>query len=428
MFRFSVRPLVVALALSLAACASIPYAADDELPTPVQVADGSPERAALNGEVWDAAVRYTERLFYKRDLGGVPFAEQAAERRPEAVASPDADQFYARLTELLDLLDDDHTHVLSPVEREMVRAREQGQSRAGFGFMLTARGDDRFVSLVRPGTPAAEAGILPGWKVETVNGFSVIVAPAPVVGRTDRIVFVDEAGERRTLDMTAVLIEPRPRFETRTLDGGVAYIRFDDFDKTRYDAFVAEMERLAEAPPPGLIIDLRTNGGGRLDLSGLTASWFFDDRQDFTILEGRFIDKRLHVDSAPRPYLGPVAIVTGPGSASAAELVAGVLQEKGRVVVVGGTTRGAVTGTRAINLPDGGLLRVGMIVMTTPARRSLEKVGVTPDVPVNDDWLAVRNGRDPQLERALEVVQERAAALADARAIEASAGDGTDLP
>lgn len=422
MSRLSARLLVVALALSLAACASIPYAKVDELPPPVRVADGSPERAALNGRVWDAAVRYTERLFYKRDFGGVLFAEEAAARRPAAVAAPDEDHFYAELTELFDLLDDDHTHTLGPVEREMVRAREQGESRAGFGFMATARGDERFVSMVRSGTPAAEAGVLPGWKIESVNGFPILVAPPSVVGRTDRIEFVDEAGVRHTLDLTAVLIAPRPRFEARMLDSGYAYIRFDDFDRPRYDQFVAEMERLAADPPPGLIIDLRTNGGGGLNFAGLIQSWFFADRQDVTVLRGRFIDRRLFTDPASEPYLGPVAILTGPGSASAAELLAGVLQEKGRAVVVGDTTRGAVTGTRAINLPDGGLLRVGMIVMTTPNGTNLEKVGVTPDVPVADDWSALREGRDPPLDVALATLRERAAAAL------ASAGDGANLP
>lgn len=424
MSRFSLRAFVIAAAaLSLAACSSIPYARlNAPLPPAVHVADGSPERAALNGEVWDASVGYAERLFYKRDFGGVPFMEEAASRRAAAVAERDEDGFYARLTDLLDLLDDDHTHALSPVEREMVHAREQGEARASFGFMLTARGDDRYVSIVRPGTPAAEAGVLPGWRIESVNGRSVLVASPPVIGRTDQLVFIDEHDVRHTLDLTAVLMEPRTRFETRTLDGGVAYIRFDDFDQTRYDLFKAEMERLADAPPPGLIIDLRSNGGGRLDISTRIAGWFFTDKQDYARIEGRFIGNRITLNPPKQPYTGPVVFLTGPSSASAAELLSGVLQEKGRAVIVGGHTRGAVTGVRAINLPDGGLLRIGMIVMTTPNGRSLEKVGVTPDVLVADDWLAVREGRDLSLEAALARLRE------PSTPVEASARDGANLP
>ncbi len=421
MIRTGLRALVVVVALSLAACASIPYEKIGELPPAVHVADGSPERAALNGEVYDAAVGYVERLFYKRDFGGVPFPQEAASRRAAAVAEPDEDGFYARLTELLDTLDDDHTHTLSPVERGMVHAREQGEASAGFGIVITPRGDERFVALVRSGMPAAEAGVLPGWKVESVAGQPALLAPPPVVGRTDRVVFLDEDGVRHALDLTAVLTPPFPRFETRTLEGGVAYIRFDDFDRPRYDEFIAEMERLADNPPPGLILDLRTNGGGGLNFAGLINAWFFASKQDVTVLRGRFIDQRLFAEPVDRPYLGPVVVITGPGSASAAELLAAVLQEKRRAVVVGDTTRGAVTGTRAINLPDGGLLSIGMIVMTTPAGLNLEKVGVTPDVPVADDWRAVREGRDLPLEAALAILGERVGPAA-------SAADGANLP
>ena len=64
---------------------------------------------------------------------------------------------------------------------------------------------------------------------------------------------------------------------------------------------------------------------------------------------------------------------------------------------------------------------MNMIVMTTPNGTNLEKVGVTPDIPVADDWSAIREGRDPPLDVALATLRERAAALA-------SAGDGANLP
>jgi carboxyl-terminal processing protease len=393
------RPLLVVLAvLSLGACASIPYARTYEPQGIIQPADGSAERAALNAEVYDAVVRYTEKLFYKPDFGGVPFAQEALARRAEAVAQPTSDGLHVELTELLDLLDDDHTVTLSPLERQRHYEQLTGGDATSYGFTVAPRGDERFVASVLAGTPAEAAGIVPGWRIESAGGLPVLLAVPPVVGRTDTLVFLDEAGERRSADLTAMSIPHRPRFAARRMDGNLAYIRFDDFDSARYAELVAELETFGSHPPDGLIIDLRTNGGGELRFTGLALSWLFAEKQAFVIVEGRFVNERLTVLPPPKPYLGPVVILIGPATASASEILSGVAQEKDRAVIVGLQSRGAVTGTRPIELPDGGLLRVGTLVMTTPAGKQLEGVGVVPDIVVPDDWQAVREGRDLTLE------------------------------
>lgn len=425
------RPLLVALAvLSLGACASIPYARTYEPQGIAQPVDGSPERAALNAKVYDAVVRYTEKLFYKPDFGGVPFVAEARARRAEAVAQPTSDGLHVELTELLDLLDDDHTVTLSPLERERYYELQRTGQTTGYGFTVTPRGDDRFVATVVPGSAAEAAGVTPGWRIETVSGLAVLLAVPPVVGRTDTLVFLDDAGERHSVDLTGVTMPVRPRFVAERKDGNIAYIRFDDFDATRYNQFYDEMKTFADNPPAGLIIDLRTNGGGILTIAGQVMGWLFAERQDYTVVKGRFIDTRYNIQAASQPYLGPVVMLIGPGTGSAAELLSGVAQEKGRATIVGLRSRGAVTGTRPIELPDGGLLRVGTIVMTTPEGRNLEGVGVTPDIQVPDDWAARRAGRDPTLEAGMAAIQAaiaQAAANASSQAVAASASDGSDL-
>lgn len=419
------RPALVALAvLSLGACASIPYSQTYESQGIVQPAGSSPERAALNAEVYDAVVRYTEKLFYKPDFGGVPFEQEAQARRAEAVAQPTSDGLHVELTELLDLLDDDHTVTLSPLERERYNELLKGGQATGYGFTVTPRGDDRFVATIVPGSPAEAAGVTPGWRVESIGELSVLLAVPPVVGRTDTLVFVDEAGERHSLDLAGMQMPFRPRFVAERMDDNIAYIRFDDFDATRYEEFTAEMRTLADNPPTGLIIDLRTNGGGILSTTGLMMSWLFAERQDYVVVKGRFVDRRFNVQPAPQPYLGPVVMLIGPGTGSAAEILSGVTQEKGRATIVGLRSRGAVTGTRPIELPDGGLLRVGTLVMTTPAGRNLEGTGVMPDIEVPDDWGARRAGRDATLETGIAVIQT----AAGARTQLISAADGPDLP
>ena len=428
MFRFPsvVRPALLALVvLSLGACASIPYSRTYE-PRPIaQPVDGSPERAALNAEVYDAVVRYTEKLFYKPDFGGVAFEQEAQARRAEAVAQPTSDGLHVELTELLDLLDDDHTVTLSPLERERYYEQLTGGQATGYGFTVTPRGDERFVSTIVPGTPAEAAGVLPGWRIESAGGRSVLLAVPAVVGRTDTLVFLDEAGQRHSLDLEGMQMPHRPRFAARRLDGNIAYVRFDDFDAERYRLFMAEFEAMAENPPAGLIIDLRTNGGGQLTITGQMSGWLHADRQAYAVVYGRFSNTRYFMLPAPKAYLGPVVMLIGPGSASAAELFSGVAQEKGRAVIVGQTSRGAVTGTRPIELPDGGLVRVGTIVMTTPDGKQLEGVGVVPDIEVPDDWAARREGRDPTLDAGVTAIQ---AAIANASASPVSAADGSNLP
>lgn len=416
--------LLAAAILSLGGCASIPYAHSYAPPAVELPADGSRERARLNAEVYDAVVGYVDRLFYKADFGGVPFKAEARARRDQAVAQPTSDGLHLELQQLLDLLEDDHTVTLSPLERARHHEQLTGGQAVGYGIRATARGDERVVATVVPGTPAAEAGVLPGWRIESVGGLSALLAPPAVVGRKDTLVFVDENGQRRAFELEGVPMPHRARFDTRRLDGDVAYIRFDDFDATRYDQLIAEFEAFSENPPAGLILDLRNNGGGELSVMGRVVGWFHTDKQDFVVTRGRFINTRHVILPAPKAYSGPLVMLVGPATGSAAELLAGVAQEKGRAVVVGLPSRGAVTGTRPIELPDGGLLRVGMIVMTTPEGRQLEGAGVTPDTVVPDDWPAVREGRDPTLDAGLAALRALIGNTSEA----ASGPDGANEP
>lgn len=427
MFRssFPARLAFVAFAaLFLGACASIPYAKTYEPPAIELPADGSPERVELNAEVYDSVVRYVDQLFYKPAFGGVPFDREAQARRAAAIAQPTSDGLHGDLSQLLDLLDDDHTVTLSPLQRLRYFEQLSGGQATGYGFTVTPRGDERFVATVLPDSPSQAVGVLPGWQIESAGGQPVLLARPAVLGRIDTIVFLDEAGERHSLDLEGVSMPHRPRFAARRLDGNIAYIRFDDFDAERYRQYMAEFEAIADDPPVGLIVDLRINGGGQVNITGQMSGWLYADRQDYAVVYGRFSNTRYFTLPAPKAYLGPVVMLIGPASASAAELFAGVAQEKDRAIIVGQTSRGAVTGTRPIELADGGLLRVGTIVMTTPGGKQLEGVGVTPDIVVPDDWQAVREGRDLTLEAGVAAIE---AAIAGAPTSSTSATDDPDL-
>lgn len=405
--RRAVSASSLIVALVLAACQTVPFEREGVVPAAIRPIEGSAARRVLNAEVYDATVGYVEREFYRADFGGVDFAGEAAARRDRALAQPDEDSFYAEVEALLDLVDDDHTYSLSPTERDRRNARKAGEQRPDVGLGLSREGDLTVVSRVRPDTPAAVAGVLQGWRLESVAGRAALFMAPPQLGRSDLYVFIDEAEARHEITLTPILLAPMPLFDSQRLADDVAYIRFDGFDAATITQFQAEMVRLADAPPRGLILDLRGNRGGSLLLTGRSLAQFFDRPIDYAVTVRRSRSRTSRVAPALSPYLGPLAIIVGPSSGSGGELFPAIAQELGRAVIVGRTTRGAVIGTHGINLPDGGLLHVGMIDLTTPGGKRLEKVGVTPDVAVEPDWIAVRQGRDPTLDAAIVALEAR---------------------
>lgn len=401
MLRRMLMVLPVVMALALGGCASVPYARDGRLPTPVQPADGSADRTALNARVYDAATGHARRLFYRDDFNGVDFDAETAALRERALAQTDEAGLYAVLGDLLQRLDDDHTYASSPTQRAREAARRAGEADAGYGLLLTAIGREYYVATVVPGTPAADAGVQPGWRAVSIGGRPVRTSAPPVLGRSARLVFADDAGDEHAVDLVARSVPALPRREFRRMDGDIAYLRFDDFDRPTRDWLEARMAELAATPPQALILDLRRNGGGSLDIAALVNAHFQPGRDAFARIHGRLIDRQMVAGPEAHPWLGPMRVLIGPTTVSAAELLAARLQTTGRATLVGQRTRGGVIGTRPIDLPDGGELRIGMAVMSTPDGQQLEKVGVTPDIAVPPDWAAVRAGRDPELDAAL---------------------------
>ena len=269
------------------------------------------------------------------------------------------------------------------------------------------------VDTVAPGSAASEAGVLLGWTVESIEGRPPLLARPAALGRVDTIVFIDDAGQRQSRDLEGVVTPLPAAFLARGLDGDIAYFRFNSFGQSQYESYMAEMEAFALDAPAGLLIDLRTNTGGHTAIMGAMASQLYSDEQEVVITDGwRWI-----MEAQAKPYLGPVVMLTGPASASSAELFSGVAQENGRAVIVGQTSRGSVTGTAPIELPDGGILYVGSMETTTPRGTRLEGVGVTPDIIVAEDWKAIREGRDPTLDAGIIALE---ALIAERRSITTS--------
>jgi len=396
---------VVGALVLLGGCQTfLPYTDDDRVPTPVVVADGSAERAALNARVYDAAVNWVTRRFYKRDFGGVDWRAESAARREAAIARPTEREFYGALNETLDLLGDRHTNAVTPT-RHRERALSRLEPTPNLGFSMRHVDGQLIVTSIRPGGPADLAGVRPGWRADRLNG-----EPASLTSTLRKdldvqvVVFTDGQGVEHEVSMSVIPLPPYLGDAWRRPDG-VLVLSFDYFGPATRRWFDEQMRAVSADPPRGIVIDLRDNTGGLIIDVGRALAHFFPVPQPYARVDVGYLPRFPYRTRPPREvWTGPVAIVIGDGSASGAEVFAATFQETGRGPVFGLRSMGAVIASRQLLLPDGGELSIGVRSFRSGAGNVLEGVGVTPDHEIQYRADEMRQGTDAMIEAAAAAV------------------------
>ena len=364
----------------------------------------------LEARVFDRAWDLVARHYWDRAKTGEAWADARAHFRPLALKAPDRPAFYTILGEMLASLGDSHVYAIDPLQIAIGKARDAGQAAEGFGFtMMPDDAGHWLVTRVVAGTSAGKAGVEIGWEVRGVNGKSVDIDYQPTDAEVASFDFVDENGAMHQLRLTAAMQDPQPVRRAVRLAGNVLLVSLDGFDPGD-DKWLART--LDDGPPPSaVILDLRDNDGGDADVLARVGGLFFaEDRPLVQRIERKTNVQKLH-GTGRRAYLGPLAVLIGPDSASGAEAFAALIDESGRGITVGERTAGALTGASEYRLPDGGQLSVAEFDIRTPDGKRLEGVGLQPRIPIKPTLADRRAGRDPVLDRALIAVKSRELAL-----------------
>ncbi len=286
---------------------------------------------------------------------------------------------------------DPHSTYLSPDDYALLEADTSGQF-GGVGIEIDARGDFLTVLVAFANSPAARAGIRPGDEMLEVDG------------RDARGLDVDEAVRRmRGPAGTRVRVTLRRRGQTdpirvelvrevihvasvegRMLPENVGYISLRTFQDHCSDEVSHALDRLtrdAGGHLRGLVLDLRNNPGGLLDESVFIADEFLRDGVIVSTRgrNGQAQDEARARVAGTRPDFPIVVIVNG-YTASAAEILAGALQDHHRALIVGTRTFGKGSVQTVIDLPDGAALKLTIARYFTPSGRSIQAQGIAPDV------------------------------------------------
>lgn len=250
------------------------------------------------------------------------------------------------------------------------------------------------VSQVYPDTPAEKAGIEPGDLIVAVEGESIKgVASSASAARikgppgTEVEITIEDPQSAKRKELTLERAEVRiPAVTGRMIERDgveVGYVALATFSNGAHAEVREEIERLRRQGAEGLVFDLRGNGGGLLQEAILVASIFVEDGT-VVITEGRNRPRQTYEAQGDAIDPVPLAVLTNGDTASASEIVAAAIQQKGLGTVVGTTTFGKGTFQEIIELEDGGALDLTVGEYLTADGTSILDVGVEPDVEVPD--------------------------------------------
>lgn len=323
----------------------------------------------------------------------------------------DSQLFYGALSGIVSSLDDPYS-VFLPPEISQKFTQELSGSFEGIGAEIGVRKDHLTIIAPLPETPAALAGLQSGdWviainKIDTTN-MAVDQAVNLIRGKkgTKVVLTIVREGEdkprefsltRDTIKIVSVSWEKK--------EGSIAYIKISHFNedtRTRFGQAVAE---ILATKPRGIILDLRNNPGGFLDVAiDVTGEWI-DGRP--AVIE-KFSDQRQEAyTSAVEPRLAKIktVVLVNGGSASGSEIVAGALQDYKLATLVGEKTFGKGSVQDLHKLPDGSSIKLTIAKWLTPLGRAIDEVGIQPDIAVKFGEAGVTSTQDIQLNKALELL------------------------
>jgi carboxyl-terminal processing protease len=192
-----------------------------------------------------------------------------------------------------------------------------------------------------------------------------------------------------------------PIVESEILEESVAYVRLTSFNGIAEEQLRAATEELLEANPVGLIFDLRDNPGGFLNQAVSVADLFLADGIILYERNNMGEEEIFRADDGELGESIPLVVLVNAGSASAAEIVAGAIQDNERAILIGDQTFGKGSVQQSHVLSDGSELRVTIARSYTPDNISIDKGGITPDIFVETpDEFNTEN--DTQLQRAID--------------------------
>ena len=290
---------------------------------------------------------------------------------------------------------DPHSNYLDPKAFTDLQAQTSGTF-GGIGIDVTQEDGVLTVISAIDGTPAAQAGLLTNDKIVAIDGTDATgltlddeVAKMRGAVNTPLTLTISRAGVDKPFDVKMVRAEIKVDSVTGSAKGDIGYLRITSFTEQTFDGLQTNIGKITQQVGAdklkGWIVDLRNNPGGLLDQAVQVSDAFLD--------QGQIVSTRGRDPNNNQTYSAkmgdltngkPVIVLVNGGTASAAEIVSGALQDNGRATILGTQSFGKGSVQTIIPLGANGALRLTTALYYTPSGRSIQAQGITPDIGVEE--------------------------------------------
>lgn len=324
---------------------------------------------------------------------------------------------------------DPFSQFMEPDAYKETKVETEGEF-GGLGIRIEIKDDILTVIAPMEGTPAYRKGVLPGDRIVKIDGketkgLSLMEAVKRLRGPkgTQVTISIYREGEKELLDIAIERdIIKVASVKYKMVTDKIGYLKINEFTEKTASDLDSALGELEKAKAEKLIIDLRNNPGGLLNVCLDICSQFVGDSKLLLSIKGR--DKRMNQTFMANKVLKhtqwPLVVLVNRGSASASEILSGVIQDYKRGPVVGTKTFGKGSVQTVIPLSDGSGLRLTTAKYYLPSGRSIHEIGVTPDIIVEmskedelklmmqNDGIPLKAGEKPAkdtiLEKAIEIL------------------------
>lgn len=291
----------------------------------------------------------------------------------------------------------------------------------GIGVTVSQDANTGIITLVKPfeNSPGLKAGILPGdilymvddTEVTGMELSSVVAMIKGEEGTTVNLTIIRE-GERDNIELTVERQQIEiPTISYEVLKNNIGYINISEFDTVTQPQFINALEDLKNQGIAGLIVDLRNNPGGNLDVVNNILDQILPEGM-IVYTEDKYGNKEEYRSDEEHQFTKPLAVLINGNSASASEIFAGAVKDYGIGTLVGTKTFGKGIVQRLIELGDGTAMKLTISKYYTPNGYNIHKIGIEPDVLIELDealkmQAVITHDEDNQLQKAIEIIEEK---------------------